>query len=120
MEQIRELGVDLNAPASEYLPVLVSLPLQDSLSIRDDLFKSASALGLAAEGDVLVSRRDTRKHPLCHKLADDIIFLLHCQKNETHVPRSLLKNGKHTKNYLDSSRQSELAFSQVVPKTGID
>ena len=80
MEQIRELGVDLNAPASEYLPVLVSLPLQDSLSIRDDLFKCASALGLAAEDDVLVSRRDTRKNPLCHKLADDIVLLLHCQK----------------------------------------
>ena len=78
MERIRGLGIDLNALTSEYLPVLVSLPLENSLFIREELFKSATTSGLATYGDTLVSRRDTIKNPLHHKLADDITSVLHC------------------------------------------
>ena len=54
-----------------------------------------------------MSRRDTRKSQLRHKLADDITTLLHCLKNNSKVPRSLLKNGKRSADYLESSRQSD-------------
>ena len=114
MERLRGLGIDLNAPTSEYLPVLVSLSLETQLSIREELFWSAVTSGLTTGGDVLVSRRDTRKNPLRHKLADDITSLLYCLKNNSKVPRSLLKSGKQSKNYLESSRNSELAASQAI------
>ena len=55
MDRIRGLGIDLNAPTSEYLPVLVSQPLENLLSIRVELFRSASLSGLATDGDALVS-----------------------------------------------------------------
>ena len=97
MDKIQELGIDCNAPTSEYQPVLASLPLHNLLSIRDELFLSAASRGLTAEGDVLVSRRDTRKNPLCHRLADDVIAVTVCLKNYSPVPRSLLKNGKKEK-----------------------
>ena len=101
---------------SEYQPVLASLPLHNLFSIRDELFLSAASRGLTAEGDVLVSRRDTRKNPLCHRLADDVIALTVCLKNYSPVPRSLLKNGKRKKDYLELSRQSEIVVnSQLEP-----
>ena len=106
MERLREHGIDLNTPTSEYLHVLVSLSLETQLSIREELFKSAATSGLTTGGDVLVSRRDTRKNPLRHKLADDITSLLYCLKNNSKVPRSLLKNRKQSKSYLESSRNS--------------
>ena len=114
MDRIRGVGIDLNAPTREYLPVLVSQPLEN---LRVELFRSASLSGLATDGDALVSRRDTRKSPLRHKLADDITTLLHCLKNNSKVPRSLLKNGKRSADYLESSRQSELTSSQAFSTT---
>ena len=95
---------DLSAPTSESLPVLVSLPPHSLLSIREEIFKDALALGLTHEGDTLVSRRGTRLNPLSTKLSEDIISLLICIKNESPVPRSLLKNGKRQKAYLYAVR----------------
>ena len=116
MDRIQELGIDYNAPTSEYRPLLTSLPLHTLLSVREELFLSAVSRGLTADGDALVSRRDTRKNPLCHRLADDVISLIVCLKNNSTVPRLMLKNGKRRKDYLDSSRQSEIvANSQQEP-----
>ena len=117
MDRIHELDIDCNAPTSEYRPFLVSLPLHTLLSVREELFLSAASYGLTADGNVLVSRRDTRKNTLCHKLADDIISLIVCLKNNSTVPRILLKNGKRRRDYLDSSRLSEFAanFQQEPP-----
>ena len=116
MDRIQEFGIDYNTPMSEYRPLLASLPLHTLLSIREELFLSAASHGLTADGDALVSRRDTRKNPLCHRLADDIIALIVCLKNNSTVPRLLLKNGKWRMDYLDSSRQSEIAAnSQQEP-----
>ncbi len=117
MDKVRELGVDLNAPASESLPLLTSLPLHTLLSTREQVFTEICSLGLSGEGDVLVARRDTRLKPLSTKLAEDIISLLLCSKNLSAIPRSLLKNGKRRLDYLETSRQSEIAMSmsQAIP-----
>ena len=50
-----------------------------------------------------MSRRDTRQNPLS-------LFL--CLKNNSKVPWSLLKNGKRSARYLESSRQSLSQSSQ--------
>ena len=49
-------------------------------------------------------------------LADDITSLLYCHglKNNSKVPKSLLKNDKRSKSYFESSRNSELAASQAI------
>ena len=112
MEKIHELGVDLNSPTSESLPLLISLPLHVLLTLRNEIFTEASSLGLTCEGDVPVSRRDSRLKPLNTKLAEDIISLLICIKNESPVVRTLLKNGKRRKYDLDASRRSEITNSQ--------
>ena len=106
-----------NAPASESLPILLPLPLQTLLTLREELLRAATVQGLASTGDVLVSRRDSKKSPLSKKLSDDIISLLCCPKNESVVPRSLLKKGKRGKDYLERSRlaEQEQAISQAPP-----
>ena len=106
MERLRQLGINQNAPTSEFRPALISQPLDTLLSIRVELFSFATTSGLVTAEDTLVSRRETRLSPLRHKLADDIISLLLCLKNNSRVPRSLLKNGTRCASYLESSRQS--------------
>ena len=46
------------------------------------------------------------------KHAEDIICLLSCIKNESIVPRTVLKNGKRQKDYLNASRRANLTLSQ--------
>jgi len=111
MDSIRELAVNLNAPSSELLPILTSLSISQLLSIRDDLFTETANQGLTCDGDALVSRKDSRKKALKLKLAQDIICLLSCI-NESIVPRTVLKNGKRQKDYLDASRRANLTLSQ--------
>ena len=116
MDSVQALGVDLNAPASESAATLTTLSLSQLLTIRSDLFSEAANLGLTSEGDELVSRRDTRKNPLNKKFADDVIALMFCLKNESAVPRSLLKNGKRSKSYLEASRYANTT-STTEPST---
>ena len=111
MESVRVLGVNVNAPASESSAVLASASLSQLLSARNELFSEATSLGDTKDGDELVSRRDSRKNPLNQKLSDDVINLLMCIKNETPVSRSLLKNGKRNKEYLDISRSVNVESS---------
>ena len=59
-----------------------------------------------------MSRRVTRTgKSLSVKLSEDICSLIISLKNQTAVPRTLLKNGKRDKLYLDSSR------SRIIPST---
>lgn len=119
MDTVRELGVDLNAPASESVATLSTLSLSQLLSLRDELFTEATSLGLTSDGDELVSRRDSKKKPLHVKLTEDISSLLLCLKNESVVPRSLLKNGKRSKEYLDASHVSTNSSVSVFTNSQI-
>ena len=79
---------------------------------RDKRTKSGTIQGNPGR----LASMDTRKNPLCHRLADDVISQIVCLKNNSTVPRLMLKNGKRRKDYLDSSRQSEIvANSQQEP-----
>ena len=69
--------------------------------------------------DSLVSRRDSRKKPLGIKLAD-VVSLIGCVKNSQVVPRSLLKNGKQSREYLDTQRKSEAALSSEPSGTPLN
>ena len=55
-------------------------------------------------GDVPVSRKVNKNKSLPMKLSEDICTLLVCLKNNSTIPRSLVKNGKHDREYLANSR----------------
>ena len=110
MEKLRELGIDPNVPKSECLSALVTQSVEILLDLRTCLFNHADEKSLVTPGDELVSRRLTRSgKPLNEKLSDDIWTLIHCIKGGTMVPRSILKNGKRDRAYLDASRSLTLA-----------
>ena len=111
MELLKSLMIDVGGPTSETLGNLTSLSLDTSLTLREELFKQALALNLACDSDSLVSRRDSKKKPLGIKLAEDVVSLIGCVKNSQDVPRSLLKNGKRSREYLDSQRKTEATLT---------
>ena len=113
MELFNSLKIAVDGPVSETLGALTSLSLDTSLTLREELFKQTLSLNLASDGDVLVSRRDSRKKPLGVKLAEDVVSLIGCIKNTLAVPRSLLKNGKRNKKYLDTQRTCEASLSNM-------
>ena len=117
MELLKSLKIDVDGPSSETLGNLTSLSLDTSLSLREELFKQALTLNLACDNDSLVSRRDSRKKPLGIKLAEDVVTLIGCVKNSQVVPRSLLKNGKRSREYLDTKRKSKAVLSSELSGT---
>ena len=76
MELFNSLKIAVDGPVSETLGALTSLSLDTSLTLREELFKQTLSLNLASDGDVLVSRRDSRKKPLGVKLAEDVVSLI--------------------------------------------
>ena len=85
------------------------------LNRRQLFFDDLVSDGLGNEGDELVGHRGSGSKPLLVKLSEDICSLLHCRKNNSHIPCSIVKNGKRDKNYLEASRAlSVLSQSQAA------
>ena len=51
MDEVQDLGVNLNALVSESLPVFSTVSICQLLPIRKDLFTEAVARGLTCDGD---------------------------------------------------------------------
>ena len=110
MEKFRELGLDLNVPKTECVSALATQPVDTLLDLRTCLFNHAAEKSLVTPGDELVGRRVTRTgKPLSEKLSDDIWTIIQCIKGSSPVPRSVLKNGKRDRSYLDALRAQSLA-----------
>ena len=108
-ERLRNLGIDPNVPKSELLPVL-SAESTDLLYTRPQKYPfwraGLKGLNLGDTGDVPVSRKVSKNKSLPMKLSEDICALLVCLKNNSTIPRSLVKNGKRDREYLANSRVS--------------
>ena len=105
------LNVDVDGPNSETLLNLSSLSLDLLFSLREELFKQTLSQSLVCDGDVLVSRRDSKRKPLGTKLAEDIVSLIGCIKNGVDVPRTLLRNGKRSRKYFDSQKDVDASMT---------
>ena len=101
---MHNLGINPNLPKSELVSLLTTQATNVQLDLRQTFFEELVSKGLGNEGDELVSRRCSGRKSLSVKLSEDICSLLHCLKNNSHIPRSIIKNGKRDKNYLDASR----------------
>ena len=118
MEKLRSLGLNPNAPKSELVPLLSSQPVDALLDIRDYFFAEATSSNLVPPGDELVSRRSVRGgKPLPQKLSEDVWSLMLCLKQNSVIPRSIVKNGKRGSSYLEASRLSSqsLPTPQSIP-----
>ena len=86
-----------------------SIPSSRISSIRNELFLEAKEAGLATAGDALVTRRKTNGgRTVKGKHASDVCLLVSSIKNKTTIPRTLLRNGKRSKDELTASQARHL------------
>ena len=87
MECLRNLGIDPNVPKTDLISLLSTQSTDVLLNLRQSFFDDLVSDGLGNEGDELVGRRGSGGKPLPVKLSGDIWYLLHCRKNNSHIPR---------------------------------
>ena len=86
------------------------------LSVRDKLFSEAQTAGLASDDDELVSRRAVKRgKPLNIKNAEGVWTLSSSLKNNSNVPRDVIKNGKRDRTYLEVFREASIR-QNISPK----
>lgn len=90
-KKIKNFKIDLNNSSNEAIPAFSFLSLNRLPSFRQDMFDESLVWHLLSNGNVLVIERDSHKQSLGGKLIDNIISLVMCVKNNSIIPRSLLK-----------------------------
>ena len=114
MNSLLNYGINSDASLSEMEWLITqSNPTSCIFSIRSKLFLDAKESGLVAAGDALVTRRKTNGGKTVRgKHASDICQLVSSIKNKTVIPRTLLRNGKRSKEEFAASQ----ARHQNVPE----
>ena len=99
MNRLAIHGINLEVSASEFeRSITRSLSAGSISSVRNDLFTEAMEAGLASVGDALVKRRKTNcGKTVKQKHVSDLWQLVCSIKNKTPIPRTLLRNGKRSK-----------------------
>lgn len=111
MDELHKLGISTNCSKRELINNLSHLPVPSLKSIRSALFSSAISKGLCTPSCILVNRKDTPSNPIHSKLSSDIWTLIDCTRNETIVPRTLLRNGKRNRATFEASQVSDISSS---------
>ena len=95
-----KLRCDPSLEKSQFLEKLLTNGLEVILEVRTKLFSEAQMLGLAHVADEIVSRRAVKNgKPLKVKNAEDVWSLSFSIRNNSNVPRVLLKNGKRDRGH---------------------
>ena len=109
MNQLPTFGVNHGLPRSEFIHQLEAHSAIQLKSLRERLFDDASKANLIPpelHGLPLVSRRDTAIRPASKVLSEDIWTITTCITNKTVLPRTLIKNGKRSKQFLIDAHRS--------------
>ena len=106
MDRLVACEINLDLTASEFERNITQTLPDDSIKcIRDSLFLEALEAGLASSGDALAQRRKTNGgKSVKQKHITDIWYLVHSIRSNTSIPRTLLRNGKRSKEELSSSQ----------------
>ena len=114
MNRLANHGINLDVCESELeRSITRSLSAGSISSIRNDLFSEARESGLTTAGDALVARRKTNGGKTVKgKHASDICQLVGAIKSKTALPRTLLRNGKRSRDEFTASQ----ARHQVIPR----
>lgn len=119
MNSLAYYGIDLDAtPREMERSIARSIPKSSISKIRSDLFLESKEYGLTTAGDALVTRRKTNGgKTMMEKHIADIYLLVSSIKNRTAIPRTLLRNGKRSKEELTTSQnrhQNVAHFTEPV------
>ena len=103
MNQLPTFGINCGLPKSEFIHHLATNSAEHLKSLRECLFDDARKANLIPpelHGLPLVGRRDTVIRPASTALSEDIWTIVTCITNKTVLPRTLIKNGKRSKQFL--------------------
>ncbi len=93
-----------HAPRSDVAMLLDQAPIGKLKCLRLELFVLCQELNLTDGRDILVGRKNTPTNPIRKKLIEDVILLDRCVKDKNPIPRTLLKNGKRSRQEFEESR----------------
>ncbi len=115
MEVLQLYDIDPDVPHSELMDSLRVLPSATLKFLRSELFDSAKKKNLVDPDDILVNRNHSATNPLEKKLAEDILRLINCVSNDTQVQRTLLRNGKRSRDAFEMSRLTQTQSQPANP-----
>ena len=101
MDKLAEI-VDIQASQDETTNVLLTLPLDDLSGLRLCLFEEARSYSLTEPNDVLVNRKGSALRPRSFAIVSDILTLAASIQDRKRIPRTLIRNGKRSKQDLSS------------------
>ena len=100
---LQAFGINHGLPKSEFIHHLATNSTEHLKSLREYLFVhacKANLIPLELHGLPLVGRRDTVTRPASTALSEDIWTIVTCITNKTVLPRTMMKNGKRSKQFL--------------------
>ena len=123
MEELREFGADGECTSSEpvaklqYEPVakLKYFHISTPQRIRSKLFQEAQCAGLVNQKDIIVQRRKKAAGPCLElKLVLDVATLVYHLRNRKILPRTILRNGKRSKQKYKKLRDHCCPINQIL------
>ena len=98
MKELQRLGADVKSTSDELVAKLVHLQITTLQRLRCEIFEAARSAHLVSQDDVIVQRQKRAIGPsLQSKLATDIATIVYHLRNRKSLPRTLLRNGKRSK-----------------------
>ena len=105
MDLLSKFGVTVNQTREEFIDALCIHQLSNLKTLWQDLFMILVSNDLLLDnfkGLPLVARRNSPTRSIYKLLSEDCWIISDCIVNETSIPRTLLKNGKHGKSFVSS------------------
>ena len=119
MDLLAKYGVNPGMPKAEFVHHL-NFHSSDSIKkLREALFNQACESELyprECKGLPLVSRKNTAIRPAASVLSEDVWVIVHCVENSVLLPRTVFRNGKKSKSFVNDARrpQSQSESSQSL------
>ena len=121
MNQLQAFGINHGLPKSEFIHHLATNSTEHLKSLREYLFVDAckaNLIPLELHGLPLVGRRDTVTRPASTALSEDIWTIVTCITNKTVLPRTMMKNGKRSKQFLIDAPRTAPAPTSISSPPG--
>ena len=99
MEELRRFGADAECTSDELISKLVHLQISTLQHLRCEIFEEAKSAQLVGQSDIFVQRQ--KRASIQTKLATDIATIVYNLRNRKYLPRTLLRNGKRSKERYD-------------------
>ncbi len=111
----RYKGVHSGLPKQEFVELLCSYSTDSLNALRAALFSEVCALSLVPDGLRGLPLVDSALRPISRILGEDIWVIVQCITNKDMIPRTILKNGKRSMDFLAVAPRPPVVLSNSQP-----